>query len=283
MRKLTFIGVASVGAVIALAGCASPDTPDPDTASAAPEARAEAPEGLVSAGTVTYCIDPEYPPLEYYENGTDGEIVGFDADAARAIADYWGLETTFEVTTFEGLQPGLQAERCDIIPGGLYMSEARLDVLDGVQYMLTGPALIVRADDETDYIDESDLCGLTISGQSGSENSTVAEEIAADCADGTSVDQYPRTADTVVAVVNRSADALIETDVAAADIVARSDGALRLVEDFFEPNTEFGMFLPQDSPLTEPLAEALQALYDDGTLSAIAETYNLNPASLAVG
>ncbi|MGO8609309.1 hypothetical protein ACC848_40820, partial [Rhizobium johnstonii] len=76
------------------------------------------------------------------------------------------------------------------------MSETRLEVLDGVQYMQTGPALIVRADDDTEYAVDSDLCGLTISGQSGSENSTVAEAIAAECGDGTSVDQYPTTADT---------------------------------------------------------------------------------------
>ncbi|MFT4280655.1 transporter substrate-binding domain-containing protein [Microbacterium sp.] len=282
MKKLTAVGVAALAATLALAGCSStaPESPTSNAPSVA--AGAEAPEGLVDGSTVTFCIDPEYPPLEYYENGTDGEIIGFDADAARAIAAYWGKEATFEVTTFEGLQPGIQAARCDIIPGGLYMSESRLEVLDGVQYMQTGPALIVRADDDTDYTKNSDLCGLTISGQSGSENSTVAEQIATECGSGTSVDQYPKTADTVVAVVNGSADALIETDVAAADIVARSNGQLRLVSGFFPPSTQFGMFLAKDSPVTEPLREALKALYDDGTLAKIAETYNLEASNLVV-
>jgi polar amino acid transport system substrate-binding protein len=282
MKKLPLIGVASVTAVLALAGCSGQATATSESSSPSVAAGAEAPEGLINADTVTFCIDPEYPPLEYYENGTDGEIIGFDADAARAIAAYWGLDATFEVTTFEGLQPGLQTERCDIIPGGLYMSESRLEVLDGVAYMQTGPGLIVAADDDTDYATESDLCGLTISTQSGSTNSTIAEEIAAECGDGTSVDQYPKTADTVVAVVNGSADALIETDVAAADIVTRSNGQLRLVEDFFEPDTEFGMFLAKDSTLADPLAEALKALYDDGTLAGIAEQYNLSTASLDI-
>ncbi len=81
-------------------------------------ARAAAPEGLISADARHVLHRPEYPPLEYYENenGTDGEIIGFDADAARAIAAYWGKDAAFEVTTFEGLQPGIQAGRCDIIP-----------------------------------------------------------------------------------------------------------------------------------------------------------------------
>lgn len=282
MKKLTVIGVTALAATLSLAGCSAPEA-EPATASAPAVATVDAPEGLIDSSTVTFCIDPEYPPLEYYENGTDGEIIGFDADAARAIAAHWGLEATFEVTTFEGLQPGIQAARCDIIPGGLYMSETRLEVLDGVQYMQTGPALIVRADDDTEYVENADLCGLTISAQSGSTNAAIGDAIAAECGEGTSVDQYPKTADTVVAVVNGSADALIETDVAAADIVSRSEGQLRLVSDFFEPDTQFGMFLTKDSTLTAPLAEALQALYDDGALAEIAEDYNLDPANLVVG
>lgn len=282
MNKLTVVGVTAVAVSVVLAGCSSPAA---DSSSSAPSvaARAAAPEGLVSSDAVTFCIDPEYPPLEYYENGTDGEIIGFDADAARAIAAYWGKDAAFEVTTFEGLQPGIQAGRCDIIPGGLYMSASRLEVLDGVQYMQTGPALIVRADDDKKYADDKDLCGLKISAQSGSSNAGIGEDIAAACGDGTSVDQYPKTADTVVAVVNGSADALIETDVAAADIVARSGGQLRLVSGFFQPDTQFGMFLAKGSAVSGPLGEALQALYDDGTLAEIAKTYNLDPANLVVG
>lgn len=174
MKKLTTIGVSAFAVALALAGCSSAPEPEEGTEPAA--AAATAPEGLIDSSTVTFCIDPEYPPLEYYENGTDGEIIGFDADAARAIAAHWGLEATFEVTTFEGLQPGLQTARCDIIPGGLYMSEARLEILDGVQYMQTGPALIVRADDDTEYASNDDLCGLTISAQSGSSNAAIGDE-----------------------------------------------------------------------------------------------------------
>lgn len=265
-------------ALAALTGCTAAE----NTAAEAP-ATDNGPDGLVTAGTLTACIDPEYPPLEYYENGTDGEIIGFDADAARAIAEHWGVGVEFEVTTFEGLQPGVQTGRCDVIPGGLYMSEDRLEVLDGVQYMQTGPGLIVRADDENDYATESDLCGLTIVTQSGGSNAEIAQGIAAECGDGTETAHYPKTADTVVAVVNGNGGALIETDVAAADIVARSGGTLRLIDGFFPRSTQFGMFLQKDSPLTEPLAEALAALNADGTLAEIAETYNLDPTSIAVG
>jgi ABC-type amino acid transport substrate-binding protein len=278
MKRSIATAIAAV-TLISVTACGSDSESDDIVPSAA---QAEAPEGLVEDGALTVCIDPEYAPLEYYENGSSGDIIGFDADAARALADYWGLTFATEVTTFEGLQPGLTTHRCDIIPGGLYMSEERLAVLDGVAYMNTGPALILGDSVSDEPATESDLCGLTFSVQSASTNAAIAERIAEECGDGTDVQQYPKTADTVLAVMNGKADVLIETDVAAADIVAKSNDALTLVDGFFPTDTKFGMFANKDAALTPALADALKALYDDGTLAEIAEKYHLNPASLDV-
>ncbi|GLY16858.1 ABC transporter substrate-binding protein [Kineosporia sp. NBRC 101677] len=284
--KRSIIAAAAAATLLGVSACGSDssDSGSSESGSAAVvEAQAAAPAGLVKDGTLTVCIDPEYPPLEYYENGTSGDIIGFDADAARALASYWGLEFATQVTTFEGLQPGLQSNRCDIIPGGLYMSEERTAVLDGVSYMQTGPALILGESTDLAPTQNSDLCGLTITGQNASENLTMAQDIAGECgATKTSVQQYPKTADTVLAVMNGKADALIETDVAAVDIVKKSNGKLRLVEGFFPPSTEFGMFANKDAEITAPLGEALKALHEDGTLGKIAEKYGLSTESLDV-
>ncbi|RAK26493.1 amino acid ABC transporter substrate-binding protein (PAAT family) [Actinoplanes lutulentus] len=282
------IAAAAAASLLGLSACgsSSSDSTGSSEAVTAVKAQATAPEGLVKAGTLTVCIDPEYAPLEYYENGTSGDIIGFDADAARALAAYWGLEFATQVTTFEGLQPGLTSKRCDVIPGGLYMSEERTSVLDGVAYMQTGPALIVGTSVKTDPAAEKDLCGLTLVGQNASENLTEAKRIASECeaagAAKTSVQNYPKTSDTVLAVMNGKADALIETDVAAVDIVKKSSGKLRQINGFFPPSTQFGMFANKDAALTAPLGEALKALYTDGTLGKIATTYGLSTDSLNV-
>ncbi len=281
--KRSIIAAAAAATLLGVTACGSGSSGSSENAATAVEAQAAAPAGLVKDGTLTVCIDPEYPPLEYYENGTSGDIIGFDADAARALAGYWGLEFATQVTTFEGLQPGLQSQRCDIIPGGLYMSEERTAVLDGVAYMQTGPALILGESTDIAPAQNSDLCGLTITGQNASENLTLAQDIAQECgATKTNVQQYPKTADTVLAVMNGKADALIETDVAAVDIVKKSSGKLRLVEGFFPPSTTFGMFANKDAEITAPLGEALQALHEDGTLGEIATKYGLNPELLDV-
>src|SRR3954469_24973984 len=107
-RTASLLGTAILAlSLSACGGGSSPASTAPTTA--AVEA---APSGLITAGQLKICIDPEYAPLEYFSNGTSGDIIGFDADGARALASYWGLTPTFQQAAFDGLMPALQAKRC---------------------------------------------------------------------------------------------------------------------------------------------------------------------------
>ena len=44
------------------------------------EASGKAPAGLLQAGQPSVCTDPEYPPMEYLENGDTANPTGFDSD-----------------------------------------------------------------------------------------------------------------------------------------------------------------------------------------------------------
>lgn len=280
-KRLPIAAAAAAVAVILLtSGCAPTD-------SAAPADEAAAgPEGLVTAGTLTACIDPEYAPLEYYENGSDGEIIGFDADGIRALAEYWDVEVEMLVTSFDGLMPQLQAGACDMIFGGLYMTDARLEVADAAAVMKAGPAVLTTPDRADSITEAADLCGLTVSVQAASANATSVQTISAECeADGMpaiTIDEYPKTAETVLAVINGKADALVETNVAAAYMVTQNEGQLAVAGSVFPLDTTFGVFSRKGDPISPAIAEGLAALRADGTMAAIAERYNLDPAITAV-
>lgn len=241
-----------------------------------------APAGLISEGEVSLCIDPEYPPMEYYENGTSGDPIGFDADAARALAELWGLPLTFEVTTFDGLMPALQAKRCDILWSALYMSEERLQVADATPFMNTGPGLIVPTGSAIASAD--DLSGKTVAVQGGGANEQTLVDLSAKFeAAGKApitVQPYPKTAETVAAVTNGKADALIETDVACADMVAKSGGKLTIAPGVFPTETQFGVFTIKGSPMSTAVAEGIATLTENGTLATIAQKYGLDPSKL---
>ncbi len=283
--NLRVLGLASVAAAaLLLTACSA--TSNGDSGANAANADSKAPAGLMTAGTLTACIDPEYAPLEYYKNGSSGDIVGFDADGVRALAGHWGVTPKLVATSFDGLMPALNAGRCDIVWSGLYQSDARKAIADSASVMKAGPAAVAASALAAKLTTGEDLCGLRVVTQSASANSTDVADLSKKCvADGKkaiSQSNYPQTAQTVLAVLNGKADVLVETNVGAAYIASQNEGKLTVAGDVFPSETTFGAFTAKGSKLTAPVAAALKALYDDGSLKKIAETYKLDPSTLDV-
>lgn len=232
---------------------------------------------------------PRVRPLEYFSNGTSGDIVGFDADGARALASYWGVQPVFQQTAFDGLMPALQANRCDVMWSGLYTSAARLQVADAAPYLATGPELVINTKEKGQISAAMDLCGKTVAAQSGGSNAAEAAKIGAQCVaagkPNVNVTEYPQTAQTVLAVMNGKADALVETDVAIPGMVAKSNGSLVEVDGIFplSTRTDFGIFTVKNGALSAPVAKAVKAMISNGTLATIAKKYGLNPDKLIKG
>lgn len=280
MTKFFKLAAAAAIGTLALSGCSGAGT---DNVGAG---NSKTPKDLVNAGQVTMCIDPEYPPLEYYADGSGGDIIGFDADAGRALADYWGVKVKYEVTAFDGLMPGLQSGRCDMILGGLYTSAARLQVADATPIMNAGPAALAAPGLAGDLKSKLDLCGRKVVAQSASSNAATVAAMGAACKaagkPAPSLSEYPKTSDTVLAVLNGKADVLVETNVAAAYMVTQNKGKLALAGQVFEPDTTFGVFSKKGGPLSPEIASAFKAMHTDGTLAKVAAKYNLDPTILDV-
>jgi len=278
-KFFNLVAAASIG-LLALSGCSA------STGDEAAAGNSNTPKDLVKAGQVTLCIDPEYPPLEYYADGSGGEIVGFDADAGRALADYWGVKVKFEVTSFDGLMPGLQTGRCDMILGGLYTSPARLEVADAAPIMNAGPAALAAPGLAPDLKGKLDLCGRKVVAQAASSNAASVTAMGTECeAAGKKapvLSEYPKTSDTVLAVLNGKADVLVETNVAAAYMVTQNEGKLEMADQVFDPDTTFGVFSKKGSTMSPAIASAFKALKDNGALAKIAEKYTLDASILDV-
>lgn len=281
IRALGVAAVLVAASALSLTACSSSSSADTSS-----NAGSKAPAGLMQSGTLTACIDPEYAPLEYYKNGSSGDIVGFDADGVRALAAKWGVTAKLVPTSFDGLMPALQAGRCDILWSGLYRSPARAAVADSAPVMQAGPVAIAAPDLAGKLSTAEDLCGLRVVTQSASSNSASVTALSKKCvADGKKAIQhsdYPQTAQTVLAVLNGKADVLVETNVGGAYIASQNAGKLAVAKDVFPAETTFGVFTRKGDKLTAPVAAALKALYADGTLAKIAATYKLDASSLDV-
>ena len=240
---------------------------------------------LVTKGTLTNCIDVEYPPMEYFSNGSSGKIIGFDADASAAIAKELGLKIKQLNTAFDGLIPALTAGRCDMVWTALYLSNKRLAVADGVAYLETGPGVVVAKGNPKKITDLSfSLCGTRIAVQGASANEGLVKEQDKICKDtgkgAIAISSYPKVAETVAALLNGKVDGIVETDVACGDIVNKSAKKLEVAKGFFLGDVSFAAYMQKGSNLTPAVKKAVEKLISNGTLAKIAKKYNLNPEKL---
>lgn len=244
----------------------------------------ETPSGLLNTGEMQLCTYPEYAPMEFYENGTGGNIVGFDVDLTRAVGTALGVDTKVQNTSFASLIPGLTAKRCDIVLSGLYVNDERQEVADVVPYLQTGSALAAPPEILKDITNPSSLSGKRVAVQSGSTFAKVLEKLNVELQDAgrppVSIIEYPQTPLAVGAVLSGKADILMETDIAITEIVSKNGGKLDGNDSVFPPDQVFGAYFAKGSPLAKNFAEQLDKLRLDGTLGKLATKYGLSEQKL---
>jgi polar amino acid transport system substrate-binding protein len=246
-------------------------------AGAAQEATPSA-EVFGADGVLTNCVDPSFPPMEYFESQEAQEPIGFDIDLVNAIGERLGVEVTHIPTEFTGLLPALDAGRCDVVASGIYLTAERLETFDAQPYYDTSVVLLTRADN-TEIASPDDLSGKTVAVQAGTNYVNILNDLNARFeAEGQplmEIQPYPKQTDAIQQLVVGRADATITQDTEAAFRETAQPGQFKIAYTYPDPET-FGIYFKQGAePLGAALAETVEAMRDDGTLAEIAETWNL--------
>ena len=124
MRKLLMTLFTFVIALILVACGGEDSSNDADNANEnSQEATTDDSEKLV----VRVGTSPTYPPFESEENG---ELVGFDIDLIKKIAEVEDFEVEFVSMQFDGLIPALKNGQVDMLVGAITITEERLQAVD---------------------------------------------------------------------------------------------------------------------------------------------------------
>ncbi len=84
----------------------------------------------------------EFPPYEYHDNN---DIVGIDADIAKAIADKMGMELEIQDMAFDSLIPAVQSGKADFTAAGMTVNEDRKKNVDFTDtYAQAAQVIIVK-------------------------------------------------------------------------------------------------------------------------------------------
>ena len=86
-------------------------------------------------------VDPSYAPFE--SKAADGSLVGFDIDLGNAICAELKVKCKWVESDFDGMIPGLKANKFDGVISSMTVTPAREKVIDFSSELFSGPTALV--------------------------------------------------------------------------------------------------------------------------------------------
>jgi polar amino acid transport system substrate-binding protein len=217
MRAIVTVLVVAA-AMLALAACGSDDSSD--TGSAASTAAATdasttastdaAATGFdpINAGKLTVGMNLQFKPEMYLDNG---QPAGYDVELLKKLVPDLGVELNIQNLDFNGLIPGLQAKKFDMVSVGLTATPERKQVVDFtrpyVPYALVLGVPSKDADSITS-VDQENAKGKTITALQGSSGEQLAKKLFPDA----TVKGFPDQNAAFLEVATGRADATVVED-----------------------------------------------------------------------
>lgn len=257
------------------AGCGSDKASnDAGTESSSDTASDSSSDDLLSAikerGYITVAMEGTWAPWTYHDE--DDNLVGFDVEVAKAVADELGVDVQYQEGEWDGLLAGVQSGRYDIMVNGVGYTEERAQAYTfSDPYCYNKTALIVGGDNE-DIKSLDDLKGKTTCNSANSTYQLIAEEYGANVLD---VETLDGTLEMVLAGTDR-ADATLNAEASFLDYMnAHPDANLKIV-DYYPESEKVCIIMPKgdsSDSLKEAINSAIEKLRADGTLSELSNKY----------
>jgi len=225
--------------------------------------------GSVNAGqrpVLQAVTDPSFVPFEMLDRDT-GEMVGFDMDILRSVAERAGFDYRLRTMSFNGIIPALQTGSVDVAIAGITITEKREQVVDFSRpYYDSGLRLLVPSR-QTSISSLEDLAGRRVGTKIGSTSYDFLENRLG--GGKSEIVPFPDSADMYMALMSGSVDAVLY-DAPNVGYFARTRGRGRVstVGPLYE-GQQYGIALAQGSPWRDKIDEALAAMRDDGTYAEI--------------
>ena len=283
-RPLTLAVLAATA--LAVSACAPQGEAD-DTAASSSGAENCSPADLetLEAETLTIATDePAYEPWVVGDAPESGE--GFEAAVAYAVAEELGYtedQVTWTRVPFNAaIQPGARPFDFDI--NQFSITDERKQAVDfSSPYYTVSQAVITTAGSAADGATSvEDLKGLRI----GAQVATTSLQVLTDTIDPDSDPAvFNSNDDAKLALQNGQVDAIV-VDLPTAFFItaAELDNGVIVgqLPDYGAGGDQFGLLLAKDSPLTDCVSQAVDALREDGTLAALEQEWLADVADAPV-
>ena len=210
----------------------------------------------------------DFAPMDYRDE--NGEWIGFDADMAKAFAEYLGVEVEFLEINWDNKLMELDAKGVDAIWNGMTITD---EVTSGASvsepYCNNGQVVVLPAGKAADYQDVESLSGLNFAVENGSAG---AEQL-----DALGIAYVAKTtqADALMEVASGASDACVIDLLMAGAMIGEGTSYPDLTYTVQLNSEEYGVGFRKGSDLVDAFNTFWQEAYDDGTVMEVAAAYGV--------
>ena len=210
----------------------------------------------------------DFAPMDYRDDS--GEWIGFDADMAKAFAEYLGVEAEFLEINWDNKLMELDTKGVDAIWNGMTITD---EVTNGASvsepYCNNGQVVVLPADKAADYQDVESLSGLNFAVENGSAGAAQLDEL------GIAYVAKTTQADALMEVASGASDACVIDLLMAGAMIGEGTSYPDLTYTVQLNSEEYGVGFRKGSDLADAFNTFWKEAYDDGTVMEVATTYGV--------
>lgn len=226
-------------------------------------------EAIQKRGYIVVAMEGAWEPWTYHDAETN-ELVGYDVEVGKYIADYLGLEARFVEGAWDGLLAGVDGGRYDMMINGCDITDERQAAYDfSTPYARDIIVVITRSDDDRITTME-DLNGMDTANTISSTYAKIAEQY------GAKVKGIDDLNDTFLELESKRIDATLNSEPSYEGYMASNPDAQFKIACYydFDKNPYVGIAMKKgSSALVEKVNEAIEAAKADGTLTKLSIKY----------
>ena len=198
----------------------------------------------------------EFAPFEARENG---EVVGFDVDLGRAIAEKAGRPLKIVDMPFEDLIPALESGELDMVLVAMTITEERSERVDFSKPYYRATQVAMMREGEASPATKEELAGRKFGAQAGTTSEALAREIAG----AENVKRAPTAKAALADLLNSQVDFVL-VDEQPAEAFRKVFPEARVLRFEF-PEEQYGVAVRKgNAALLETINETLGAIAADG-------------------
>ena len=206
--------------------------------------------------TVRLGTEGAYPPYNFLDD--NGEVAGFERELGDELCARAELTCEWVTTDWDSIIPNLQSGNYDAIIAGMSITDARREVVDfSESYTPPLPSAYAALSDDVDVE----------SGVVAAQTGTIQADHATST--GATLLEFPNPEDTVAAVRNGEADAVIADKDFLTSYVESNEDLVFVGEDVLLGDGIGMGFRQSDDELRETFSTAIQSMKEDGSLNEL--------------